>query len=118
MISAIVLAAGQATRLGQCKQVLRIGEKTILDHVLDNLRASKAGEIVVVLGAHADEIRAQVDLPERVVMNPNFAQGLSTSIQAGLAAIDPRDLAALDILGYTFAGPAPERPRRRRTMRH
>src|SRR6201994_178108 len=43
LISAIVLAAGQATRFGQCKQVLRIRGKTILDHALDNLRGSKSG---------------------------------------------------------------------------
>lgn len=99
MISAIVLAAGQATRFGRCKQLLRIGGKTLLAHVLDHLRTSKTDEIVVILGAYADEIRAEVPIAERIVLNPHFAQGMSTSIHAGLAAIDANAEAALIVLG-------------------
>jgi molybdenum cofactor cytidylyltransferase len=103
MISAIVLAAGQATRFGQCKQVLRLGGKTILDHALDNLRESKIDGIVIVLGAHADEIREKVRLlegdTERIVTNPDFASGMSTSIQAGLRALPEAAEAAMIVLG-------------------
>jgi xanthine dehydrogenase accessory factor len=89
MISAIVLAAGEGTRFGQCKQLARVGGKALLQHTLDNLRASKIDEVVVILGARADEIREQVRFErERVVINPDYAQGMSTSIQAGLRAID------------------------------
>jgi molybdenum cofactor cytidylyltransferase len=99
MISAIVLAAGQAKRFGRCKQVQRLGDKTILDHVLDNVRASKIQDVVVVLGAHADEIREKVRIVERIVMNDDFASGMSSSIQAGLRAL-PQDVeAALIVLG-------------------
>jgi molybdenum cofactor cytidylyltransferase len=103
MISAIVLAAGQATRFGQCKQVLRLGGKTILDHALDNLRGSKVDAIVIVLGAHAEEIREKVRLlesdVERVVTNSDFASGMSTSIQAGLRALPESAEAAMIVLG-------------------
>jgi molybdenum cofactor cytidylyltransferase len=100
MISAIVLAAGQATRFGQCKQLLRVGETTILGRVLDNLRASKVDEIVLVLGAYAEEILRNVRIDaERVVMNPDFAQGMSTSIHAGLRALGESAEAALIVLG-------------------
>jgi xanthine dehydrogenase accessory factor len=89
MISAIVLAAGQATRFGQCKQLMRLGEKAMLQHVLDNLAQSKIDEVVVVLGARADEIREQIQFGNaRVVMNPDYANGMSTSIQTGLRAIN------------------------------
>src|ERR1700680_2171727 len=89
MISAIVLAAGQATRFGQCKQLMRLGEKALLQHVLDNLAQSKIDEVVVVLGARADEIREQIQFGKaRVLMNPDYANGMSTSIQAGLRAIN------------------------------
>jgi molybdenum cofactor cytidylyltransferase len=99
MISAIVLAAGQAKRFGRCKQVQRLGDKTILDHVLDNVRASRIENIVVVLGAHADEIREKVRIVERIVTNDDFASGMSSSIQAGLRAL-PQDVeAALIVLG-------------------
>jgi len=83
MISAIVLAAGQATRFGQCKQLIT------LQPVLDNLAHSKIDEVVVILGAHADEIREQIQFGKaRTVLNPDYANGMSTSIQAGLRAID------------------------------
>src|SRR5258706_9271611 len=99
MISAIVLAAGQATRFGRCKQVLRLGDKTILDHALDNVRASKIEDTVVVLGAHAGEIRQQVRIDERIVLNDDYADGMSTSIHAGLRALGPETEAALIVLG-------------------
>lgn len=99
MISAIVLAAGQATRFGQCKQVLPLGGKTILDRVLDNLRASKVDEIVVVLGAYADEVRQKVRIEERTVMNADYASGMSSSIQAGLRSLSEETEAALIVLG-------------------
>jgi len=103
MISAIVLAAGQATRFGQCKQVLRLGGKTILDHALDNLRGSKIDDLVIVLGAHADEIREKVRLlerdAERIVTNPDFSSGMSSSIQAGLRALPETAEAAMIVLG-------------------
>ena len=88
-MTAIVLAAGQATRFGQCKQLMRLGEKALLQHVLDNLAQSKVDEVVVVLGARADEIREQIQFGKaRLIMNPDYANGMSTSIQAGLRAID------------------------------
>src|SRR5712691_1600002 len=87
MISAIVLAAGQATRFGQCKQLITLSGKALLQHVLDNLAQSKIDEVVVVLGARADEIREQIQFgTARVIMNPDYANGMSTSIQAGLRA--------------------------------
>ena len=97
MISAIVLAAGEATRFGTCKQLARVGGKALLEHTLDHLRASRVSEIVVVLGAHAGEIQAQVRFDrERLIFNPQYEEGISTSIQAGLRSI--RGDAALIVL--------------------
>ena len=99
MISAIVLAAGQATRFGRCKQLMPLGAKTLLEHVLDNLRQSKVDDVVVVLGAQADEIRQRVRFDkERVVLNPDYERGMSTSIQAGLRALPATSLAAMIVL--------------------
>jgi molybdenum cofactor cytidylyltransferase len=99
MISAIVLAAGQATRFGQCKQLTRLGQKTLLEHVLHNVNRSKVDDIVVVLGAHAEEIRNQVHFGrERIVINEQFSLGLSSSLQAGLRALLPAADAALIVL--------------------
>ena len=99
MISAIVLAAGQATRFGQCKQLMPLGGRTLLEHVLANLRASKIDDVVVVLGARAEEIRSRVSFDrERVVMNERYADGMSTSIQAGLRALPGDAEAAMIVL--------------------
>jgi molybdenum cofactor cytidylyltransferase len=99
MISAIVLAAGQATRFGRCKQLVLVDGKALLDRVLDNLRASKIDDVVVVLGAHAEKIRGQISFDDvRVVMNPDYADGMSTSIQAGLRALPERVEAAMIVL--------------------
>jgi xanthine dehydrogenase accessory factor len=100
MISAIILAAGQATRFGQCKQLVRLGDKPLLQHVLDNLARSKIDEVVVVLGARADEIREQIQFGKaRTVFNPDYANGMSTSLQAGLRALSSGTKAALIVLG-------------------
>ncbi len=53
MISAIVLAAGKATRFGGCKQLVPLGGKPLLEHVLENVRNSHVDDVVVVLGDHA-----------------------------------------------------------------
>jgi xanthine dehydrogenase accessory factor len=100
MISAIVLAAGQATRFGRCKQLALIGDKPLLQHTLDHIGQSRVDDIVVVLGAHADEIQQKIRLGEtRVVLNPDYAEGMSTSLQAGLRALRPGTKAALIVLG-------------------
>jgi molybdenum cofactor cytidylyltransferase len=98
MISAIVLAAGESTRFGECKQLARIGDKALLEHTLQHLRASRIDEIAVILGAHAEAIKTHVRFDrERVIVNPHYAEGISTSIQAGLRAINGK--AALVVLG-------------------
>ena len=101
-VAAIVLAAGSASRMGMQKQLLRLGEKTLLEHTLANLRAAKhVDEIVVVLGAAADEIRPLVGARDRrtkVVVNEAFAAGMGRSLQCGLQALDSRTEAALVVL--------------------
>ncbi len=99
MISAIVLAAGQATRFGQCKQLMRLGDKTLLEHVLDNVNRSNVDDVVVVLGAHAEEIRQQLKFGrERVVINPDYSRGMSTSIHSGLRSLPAGADAAMIVL--------------------
>lgn len=94
MIAALILAAGESKRFGEVKQLL------LLDRVLENVRAAKLDAVVVVLGAHAEEIRRAVGFAgERVVVNDHYAQGMSTSIQAGLRALPEEAEAAMIVLG-------------------
>lgn len=100
MISGIVLAAGRSARLGRPKQTLLLDGLPLLSHVLRAARASSLDEVVLVLGHDADKIASAAgDWGQRVVVNPDFAAGQSTSIQAGLAALHSDAEAALVLIG-------------------
>lgn len=88
MTSAIVLAAGASSRMGSPKALLPIGGRPAVEVIVETLRAGGADDVVVVVGRHAAEIRAGADLRgARVIDNPNWAAGRTSSIQTGLAAL-------------------------------
>lgn len=91
MISAIVLAAGMSRRMkGENKLLLPFGDKTMLETTLDQIRASGVGEVVVVLGHEAGRVRENLkNRPVKMVFNPDFASGMTSSIQAGIRATSP-----------------------------
>lgn len=98
-VAAIVLAAGASTRYGEPKQLLPVGGKTMLQHVVDIVLASPVDQTIVVLGHRASEIRATLkDAPADIVTNEEWEAGLSTSVQAGLRAVRPDVQAALFVL--------------------
>jgi len=92
LISAILLAAGASRRMGAPnKLLLPFRNTTLLGNVVTALCASEAEEVIVVLGHEAEQVR--VALPERrfqIVENPDFAQGMTTSIRAGIRAASPQ----------------------------
>lgn len=97
--AAIILAAGSSTRMGAAKQLLGLDGRPLLQHVLDNVRASDVGEIILVLGASAEAIRAEIDARhERVVLNENYQEGMGTSLKVGLSSVNSKTEAALIIL--------------------
>jgi molybdenum cofactor cytidylyltransferase len=100
-VSGLVLAAGASTRLGQPKQLLPFGTTTLLGRVIAEARAASAlDEVVVVIGGAAAEVRQRVDFAgAKVVENPEFAQGCSSSYRTGLGALDPRTEAVAVLLG-------------------
>jgi molybdenum cofactor cytidylyltransferase len=84
----LVLAAGSSRRMGSPKQLLPIDGKPLLELVVDQANKSNLNQVVVVLGAAADEIRARVNLGRaRVLVNPNHASGMASSLRAGLASL-------------------------------
>ena len=101
MISAVVLAAGSSSRLGRPKQLLDLGGKPVLRRVVDTALTAGLDEVVVVLGHRAEE--AEAVLPEdgrvRAVVNPDFAEGQSTSLRAGLRSLGEGCEAAVILLG-------------------
>ncbi len=96
MISAILLAAGESKRMGQLKQLMPFGPSTIVERAIDNLLNSAVTEIIVVLGHRAEEvIKTIAARPVKIAINPDYQQGMSTSIIAGLNLIDSRAKAVM-----------------------
>jgi molybdenum cofactor cytidylyltransferase len=100
-VSAVILAAGRAQRMGFSKLNLQLSGKSLLRHVVDVALASVVSEVVVVLGDHAEELAPEIpeDRRLRVVHNPRFAEGQTTSLQAGLASVHPDSEAVVVFLG-------------------
>ncbi len=100
MITGIVLAAGTSSRLGETKQLLELDGKPLVQHVVDAAEAAGLDEILIVLGHDADRVREALRLPAnaRTVENPDYPEGQSTSLAAGLVAADPASEAAIVLL--------------------
>ena len=82
--------------MGTAKQLLRLGDRPLLEHVLDNVRASSVAEIVLVLGFEAEAIQREIKLHDaRLIVNSQYRQGMGTSLKSGLAALDPEAEGAL-----------------------
>jgi molybdenum cofactor cytidylyltransferase len=82
--------------MGKPKQLLPWGSSTILEQVIDNLLASKINEVIVVLGYRAEEIiKTIAHRPVKIVINPVYHQGMSTSIVTGLNLIDAKTEAVM-----------------------
>lgn len=101
MVSGIVLAAGLSTRMGQPKQLLPYGKRTVIEQVVAVLLVSAVCEVVVVTGHAREAVEAALaNWPVRRVFNPDYAGGeMLSSVQVGLRAADPSSKAALLALG-------------------
>lgn len=95
-IAGVILAAGESKRLGQPKQLLDWKGKPFVRQVAETALAARLDPVVVVTGAAAAEVSAALDgLPVRIVHNVDWAQGQSSSVKAGLAAVPPQAAAAI-----------------------
>jgi len=100
MIWAIILAAGESRRMGKPKLLLPFGERTIIETVVSNAIQSKADEVLVVLGSDAEKMAEKIkNLPVKTSINPNFRQGMLSSIQWGFESLPEDTRAALVMLG-------------------
>jgi molybdenum cofactor cytidylyltransferase len=99
MVSAVVLAAGMSTRMGRNKLLLSFRDKPLVVHAVGTLLASKVGEIIVVLGHESEKVWEQLEAYAsqvsnggqrsrvRLVKNPDYRDGLSTSVRTGVQAV-------------------------------
>ncbi len=100
-VAAIVLAAGRSTRMGGPNKLLEtISGKPLVRIAAEQALASRAHPVVVVTGHERARVEAALaGLDVRLVHNPDYAEGLSTSVKAGLAALPPEAEAAIVCLG-------------------
>jgi molybdenum cofactor cytidylyltransferase len=100
MIAAVVLAAGKSTRFGAQKLLAPAGGSCVVRCAVDRAAASGVAETIVVVGADANAVRAALDgSGARIVENAAYADGMSTSLAAGIAALAAHTEAALIALG-------------------
>lgn len=100
-IAALVLAAGRSTRFGAENKLLATFEgRPMIAHVLAAITEAGLDPVIVVIGHEADAVRAAIG-PRMgaFVDNPRFAEGLSTSLRAGLAAMPESVGATFVMLG-------------------
>jgi len=100
-IAGLVLAAGRSTRMGGPNKLLEeINGKPLVRIVAEQALASRASPVIVVTGHQRERVeRVLAGLPVTVVHNPDFADGLSTSLKAGIKAVPPDADGAIVTLG-------------------
>lgn len=100
MIWALILAAGESKRMGKTKLLLRFGEKTMVETVIEKALHSKAEKVLVVLGSDWEKIEERIkNLPVEIAVNHRFHRGMLSSVQLGFQIIPEDAQAALILLG-------------------
>jgi molybdenum cofactor cytidylyltransferase len=100
-VAAVVLAAGRSTRMGGPNKLLaEIAGRPLVRIVVEEALASRARPVIVVVGHQRAEVeKALAGLPVELVYNADFAQGLGTSLKAGIAAVPAEADGAIVCLG-------------------
>ena len=90
-VAGLVLAAGQSRRMGTLNKLLiGIDGKPMVRHVADAVAASQASPLLVVIGHEREKVEAALaGTGAHFIVNPDFAEGLSSSVKRGLAAVPP-----------------------------
>lgn len=88
-VGLIILAAGASTRMGTPKQLLTYRGHSFVRHIAEIASASICQPITIVLGAYGERIKPELNhLPLQIVENPQWNQGMSSSIQVGIEALN------------------------------
>jgi molybdenum cofactor cytidylyltransferase len=98
-VAAILLAAGESTRMGSPKPLLPWGDRTLIEYQVQQLREAGVDDVVAVLGHCADDIAPLAEAAgARVVLNPNYPDGRATSLVAGALVLpDPETIVVANV---------------------
>jgi molybdenum cofactor cytidylyltransferase len=100
MMCGVVLAAGCSRRMGAQKLLLPFAGKTIIEHIVDQLLASKLDEVHVVVGKQAKKVtKALSERPVSIVTNAQYESGMLSSVRCGLHNLPQECRAVMVVLG-------------------
>ncbi len=89
MIVAVVLSAGESSRMGRPKALLPIDGQTFIERIVGALKQGGIERVVVVLGFNADEMRRQIEhLPVEIVVNADYKLGQLSSLHAAIRHLE------------------------------
>lgn len=88
-VAAIIIAAGPSSRLGQPKQLVTLDDETLLQRTIRIAQEAGANPVFVVLGAHREQIESRTDFSSSIVVtNPDWEEGMASSIRVGIESLD------------------------------
>ena len=89
MIVAVVLSAGESSRMGRPKALLPIDGQTFIEKIVGALKESSVAKVIVVLGHNADEMRRHIQhLPIEILVNPDYKLGQLSSLQVAVRSLE------------------------------
>lgn len=89
MIVAVILSAGESSRMGRPKALLPIDGVRFVEKIVSTLKSTAVGNIIVVLGHNAQEIRRKIsDLPVTILINHDYKQGQLSSLQVAIRHLE------------------------------
>jgi len=89
MIFAVILSAGESSRMGRPKALLPIDGQTFIERIVATLKQSGIERIIVVLGFNAEEMRREIEpLPVEILVNQDYQQGQLSSLQVALRRLN------------------------------
>jgi len=87
-VAGVVLAAGTSSRMGRNKMLLEVGGRTLLWRAVTTAVEAGLDPVLVVLGHESERARAEVQsLSCTVVLNPDYREGIHSSVRAGIRAV-------------------------------
>jgi molybdenum cofactor cytidylyltransferase len=87
-VAGILLAAGTSSRMGRNKMLFELNRESVLRGAVRRALAGGLSPLVVVLGHEAERSRVELDgLPCQIVINPDYEQGINSSVKAGISAL-------------------------------
>lgn len=88
MTGMIILAAGASVRMGKPKQLLTYQQKTLIQHAIDTALATDAEQVILVLGANADDIVASTNTAGvELMVNAHWKEGMASSVRLGVSTL-------------------------------